>query len=125
MGKDPGTEKRRWLGLVCKEREESINYTVLRSGEKVIKFQFWNETGISSHYVHTLPAPLVPAGTFPGFCLAPPPNTSKNQTHSKGGPRVQPSTLIYAGGLQGFSPGGGGREDSLPNAFSKDLSPPL
>lgn len=39
--------------------------------------------GIFSHYVHMLPAPLVPAGIFPGFCLAPPPNTSKNQTHSK------------------------------------------
>lgn len=84
--------------------------------------------GIFSHYVHMLPAPLVPAGIFPGFCLAPPPNTSKNQTHSKAslrrrGPRVQPSTLICAGGLQGSSPGRGGREESLPSAFSTDLSP--
>lgn len=39
--------------------------------------------GIFSHYVHMLPAPLVPTGIFPGFCLAPSPNTSKNQTHSK------------------------------------------
>ena len=30
-----------------------------------------------------LPAPLVLAGISPGFCLAPPPKTSKNQTHSK------------------------------------------
>lgn len=44
MGKDPGMEKTGWWGLVCKERERSINYMVCRSELKVIKFQFleWN-----------------------------------------------------------------------------------
>lgn len=130
MGKDPGMEKRGWWGLVPKEREKSINYMVCRSEWKVIKFQFgeWNGNIFPScaHVARPPGAcwhlPRLLSGTSTK-CLKES-DSFQSLTEGEEGGKGSCQVLWSTQGSLGIQPGRGGREgESLPSAFSKELSP--